>query len=120
MSSGSKRRSGTARDTSTGVLVTAHAIERYQQRVEGCTAAEAVDRIGHAWSISRSMSTKEIRSASRWNKGGKLGSTWMNTNIVRYCPVESLVLVGRIRYDGKGYVIVTILNAHPDLARKSA
>jgi hypothetical protein len=93
--------------------VSKHAIDRYQERVEPCTDAQAWDRIKHAAEISRLPSTKQLRWFT--SRGGGRRDSASSNGIIRYCPIESLLLLCRRMSDG-ALVVVTIIRCPPDTA----
>lgn len=78
----------------TRYIPTDHAVQRYLERVESCSAADAAERIEHAASIARRLSPAEA-----WPIKGRSNRPGVYH---LFCAVESLALV--------------VVNETPDLA----
>lgn len=88
-----------------GIRITAHAVDRYRERVEPCSKRDAKDRLGHALSISVPAGDNFVHQNTK-RRGQSPRIT--KSAFYRYCEVESLLLV---LHPGNPARLVTVLRA---------
>lgn len=88
-------------------VVTKHAVRRYRSRIDCCSPAEAIDRLQHAVEISRHLSAWQLRMVT--SRGNSRPGRQYGRDVMRFCPVEDLVLIFRRAHDDQDLlVLVTV------------